>query len=268
MSPAKTRLGVLGWPVSHSRSPQMQNAALQAVGLTDWRYQLLPAPPELFKPLVEALVAVGFAGVNVTIPHKHAALALAHEVGAEAGAIGAANTLLFQGGAIRAENTDGPGLLQALPLSPRGMSALVLGAGGSARAAVWALQSAGAADVLVWNRTPERARELCQSLGATWVPAPRAADLLVNCTPGVMDAHNFGLKSAPRLADEIAMFRCVVDFAYGADESPLVRAGRLAGVPVVDGLELLLAQGALSFQQFTGRRAPLDVMRAAVSRHG
>jgi shikimate dehydrogenase len=246
----------------------MQNAALAAAGLPEWRYQLLPVPPELFGPTVRALPGAGFVGANVTIPHKQAALELADEAGEEAAAIGAANTLLFRDGAIRAENTDGPGLIQALPFSPGGMTALVLGAGGSARAAVWALQRAGAAEVLVCNRSPERGIELCASLGATWAPDPSAADLLVNCTPGGSDTQYFRLKSGRRLADEIAMFRCVCDFAYGADESPLVRKARVAGVPVVDGLELLLAQGALSFEQFTGRRAPIEAMRAAVVRDG
>ena len=159
-----TRLGVLGWPVAHSRSPAMHNAALRAVGLTGWRYQRLPVAPELFAETVRALPGAGFAGANVTIPHKEAALALADEATAAARAIGAANTLTFApGGAIAADNTDAPGLLAALgDLRPR--SALILGAGGSARAVAYALAQAGAA-VAVWNRTPERARALAADLG-------------------------------------------------------------------------------------------------------
>ena len=246
----------------------MQNAALVAVGLDGWRYQLLPVAPELFEPTVRALEAAGFSGANVTIPHKQAALGLADEASEEAIAIGAANTLLFRAGTIRAENTDGRGLIRALPLSPAGVTALVLGAGGSARAAVWALRDAGAAEVLVWNRTVQRARELTAEVGGSWVEEPRRADLLVNCTPKAMYEPEVRLKSATRAADEIAMFRCVVDFAYGADETSLVRAARQAGVPVVDGLELLVAQGALSFERFTGRAAPIEVMRAAVLGNG
>ena len=148
-----TRLGVLGWPVAHSRSPAMQNAALQAAGLTGWRYQRLPVAPALFAETVRALPGAGFAGANVTIPHKEAALALADEATATARAIGAANTLSFgPDGAIAADNTDAPGLLAALgDLRPR--SALILGAGGSARAAAYALAQTGAA-VAVWNRAP------------------------------------------------------------------------------------------------------------------
>ena len=154
MPPEPTRLGVLGWPVAHSRSPAMQNAALAAVGLSGWRYQLLPVPPALFIETVRALPSAGFRGANVTIPHKHAALAAATAPTERARAIGAANTLLFEpDGAIRADNTDAPGLIASLPFPVAGRSALVLGAGGSARAAVWALLDAGADPVFVWNRT-------------------------------------------------------------------------------------------------------------------
>jgi shikimate dehydrogenase len=143
----------------------------------------------------------------------------------------------------------------------------VLGAGGSARAAVWALLSAGAAEVRVWNRTPARARALCAQLGAVLADEIGPADLLVNCTPAGMSGHS-ELKSITRPADEIAMFRCVIDFVYGLDETPLIHAARQAGLPAVDGLELLVAQGALSFERFTGQPAPVEAMRAAVSHHG
>src|SRR5215218_1956173 len=152
----------------------MHNAALRAVGLTDWRYQRLPVAPELFAEIVRALPGAGFAGANVTIPHKEAALLLADEATPAARAIGAANTLTFApGGAVAADNTDAPGLLAALgDLRPR--SALILGAGGSARAAAYALAQAGAA-VAVWNRTPERARALAADLGVQAVGAAVAA---------------------------------------------------------------------------------------------
>ncbi len=142
-----TRLGVLGWPVAHSRSPAMQNAALRELGLEEWSYQRLPVPPELFAETARALGGAGFAGANVTIPHKQAALALADSASGAAREIGAANTLTFAGGGeIAAENTDAPGLIAAMERaghSPRGLTALVLGAGGSARAAVWALREGG-----------------------------------------------------------------------------------------------------------------------------
>src|SRR5438270_9840031 len=178
--PTSTRLGVLGWPVAHSRSPAMHNAALQAVGLADWRYQRLPIPPELLAATVVVLPAVGFRGVNVTIPHKEAALALATDPSPRAAAIGAANTLIFESdGRIRADNTDAPGLIAALPFDPGGRTALVLGAGGSARAVVWALIEAGAGEIRIWNRTPERGRALAGELGVVVVDRAEHGVLLV-----------------------------------------------------------------------------------------
>jgi shikimate dehydrogenase len=263
----RNRLGVVGWPVGHSRSPRMQNAALHAVGLDDWRYQLLPVPPDLFDTTIPALPAVGFRGVNVTIPHKEAALEVSDQASPTAEAIGAANTLVFEDdGAISAENTDAPALLAALPVSADGATALVLGAGGSARAAVWALIQAGA-EVRIWNRTAARAQELAARLGATAVDEMRPADLLINCTSiGLSDGGP--LKHLPLGADEIAMFGCVIDFVYSASETELIRAARSAGRPYVDGLDLLVGQGALSFEHFTGMAAPVERMRAATSGDG
>ena len=259
----RTRLGVAGWPVAHSRSPQMMDAALRAVGLSGWRYQLLPVPPKLFTETVTALPGAGFRGVNVTIPHKQAALSVADEASEVARAVGAANTLLFEpDGAIVADNTDAPALLATLPRSPRGCSALVLGAGGSARAAAWALLKAGA-QVRVWNRSADRAQALCAELGCDHVRSAQSADLLVNCTPLGSD-EGAAFKQLPFRADELAMFDSVIDFAYGRDVTALVKSARSAGLTIVDGLDLLVAQGALSFQRFTGADAPLEEMRAAV----
>src|SRR4051794_25626300 len=162
----------------------MHAAALAAAGLEGWRYQTLPIPPERFAETIRALPALGFRGVNVTIPHKEAALALADTASPAAREIGATNTLTFEpDGVIAADNTDAPGLLEALPSAPAGRVALVLGAGGSARAAAWALARAGAREVMVWNRTPERAQALAADLGVEAVEAPRRADIVVNCTP-------------------------------------------------------------------------------------
>ncbi len=193
-----TRLGVLGWPVAHSRSPAMQNAALQAVGLADWRYQLLPVPPDLFDETVKALPRAGFRGANVTIPYKEAALALATDPTPRARAIGAANTITFgDAGQIHADNTDAPALVEALPFAAAGNTALVLGAGGSARAVVWALVDAGAGEVRVWNRRPERARRLCAELGCAAVDRAAPADLLVNCSPIGLQARRRRSRRCP-----------------------------------------------------------------------
>jgi shikimate dehydrogenase len=244
----------------------MQNAALRSAGLEGWRYSLLPVPPELFDETVAALAKSGFVGVNVTVPHKEAALRLADSAGEAARAIGAANTLIFgAGGEVRAENTDAPGMIAALPSPVRGLRALVLGAGGSGRAAAWALRQAGAAEVLVWNRTPQRARQLAAALGGKAVAEAVAADMLVNCTTAGLDPEEPPLKGLPLEVDELAGYKLVVDFVYRpASPTPLSQAARRQGCEVVDGLELLVRQGALSFTLFTGREAPLAEMREAV----
>jgi shikimate dehydrogenase len=243
----------------------MQNAALEAVGLADWRYQLLPIPPELFAETVRALPGAGFRGVNVTIPHKHAALALATDPTERARAIGAANTLLFEpDGRIAADNTDAPALIAALPFPPAGRTALVLGAGGSARAAVWALLEAGAREVRVWNRTPERGQALAAELGAIAVARAEPADLLVHCTASGLDPRADAFKPLPIDADDLARYECVVDLVYTETQTSLVQVARARGVRVVDGRELLVRQGALSFELFTGRAAPIELMRGAV----
>jgi shikimate dehydrogenase len=260
------RLGVLGWPVAHSRSPAMHRAALAAVGRSDLTYQRLPVPPEAFAETVRALPAAGFAGANVTIPHKEAALELATEASGTAEAIGAANTLTFgNDGRIVADNTDAPGLLAALG-APAPRSALVLGAGGSARAAAYALRHAGAG-VAVWNRTPERARRLAADLGVTAVTggAP-PADALINCTAAGLADPASTFKELPLTADVLGEYAVVVDLVYRDGGTELLRAARRRGCRVVDGLEVLVHQGALSFEIWTGVRAPVDVMRRAARR--
>jgi len=258
---------VLGWPVGHSRSPAMQNAALRAVGLSAWRYQLLPVPPELFEETVRALAGAGFRGANVTIPHKEAALRLADRATSRARAIGAANTLTFaDAGEIDADNTDAPALIAALPFPPAGRTALVLGAGGSARAAVWALLDAGAAEVRVWNRTPERARALCAQIGGRPVDSAEPADLLVHCTSTGLDAAQSTFNQLPLTADALDSYQCVVDYVYKESGTPLAQAAQYRSIPVIDGFELLVGQGTLSFERFTGLPAPAETMRAAARR--
>jgi shikimate dehydrogenase len=249
----------------------MHEAALAHAGLTGWRYLKLPLPPELFAETVRALPAAGFRGVNVTIPHKEAALALADAASDAAREIGAANTLTFErDGAIVADNTDAPGLIEALgdAWNPAGRSALVLGAGGAARAAVWALVRAGAADVAVWNRTPERARELAGRFGARAVARPERADIVVNCTSvglvGVGGESESTFKALPLQADSLGAGSCVVDMVYRDGGTRLLEAARTRGADVIDGLEILIAQGAASFERWTGRTAPREAMRAAV----
>jgi shikimate dehydrogenase len=245
----------------------MHNAALAEVGLTGWRYQLLPLAPDLVAETLRALAAAGFRGVNVTIPHKTTALTVCTAPSERAREIGAANTLVYgDDGTIAADNTDAPALLEALgrlrPGARPPATALVLGAGGSARGAVWALRQAGVGEIRIWNRTAQRARELADALEVVAVRDARPAELLVNCTSvGLAGGDPFG--ELPLTADDLGEFGALADFVYTSAGTQLVDAARRAGVPTVDGLELLVGQGALSFTQFTGLPAPLERMRAA-----
>lgn len=257
------RLAVLGHPVSHSRSPAMQNAALRALGLADWKYQAIDAAPEAFETTVRELASLDYAGVNVTVPHKEAALALADQASEASQQVGAANTLVFSEGGIEAHNTDADGLLAALPDSPRGRRALLLGAGGAARAALWALLWEGAT-VEVWNRTAERAESICAALGGNPVAEPDQVeyDLIVNTSAAGLKGED-PFEHLPLAADRFADSQTVVDMVYGERRSPLLAAAEEAGAAVVDGLEILVQQGARSLEIWTGRRPDLDVMRAA-----
>jgi shikimate dehydrogenase len=248
--------GVLGFPVGHSRSPAMMNAAFAELGL-DWRYLKLPLPPERFEQAVRALPGSGYRGANVTIPHKLAAHALADELSDAARAIGAVNTLSFgDDRRIAGDNTDAGGLLDALG-EPPPATALVLGAGGAARAAAWALAQAGA-DVTVWSRRPERAAALGRDLEVGHSKRPGPAELLVNAT-------SVGLRPDDSL-DGLPLVdaRVVVDLVYGAAPTPIVRWAEERGARVVDGLEVLVRQGALSLAIWTGLEAPVEAMRRAV----
>jgi shikimate dehydrogenase len=248
--------GVLGFPVGHSRSPAMMNAAFRELGL-DWRYLRLPLPPERFDEAVRALPGSGYRGANVTIPHKVAAHDLADELSESARAIGAVNTLTFvDGGGIAGDNTDAGGLLDAIG-EPVSGTALVLGAGGAARAAAWALAQAGA-EVTVWSRTSERAAELAADLGVGHSKRPGPSELLVNAT-------SVGLRAGDTLEGlPLVDARVVVDLVYGAEVTPVVRWADERGARVVDGLEVLVRQGARSLALWIGAEPPVEVMRGAV----
>ena len=249
--------GVIGFPVGHSRSPAMMNAAFAELGL-DWRYVKLPLPRERFEEAVRALPASGYRGANVTVPHKLAAHDLADELSDAAAAIGAVNTLTFsEGGGIAGDNTDAGGLLDALGGDAPPATALVLGAGGAARAAAWALADAGAR-VTVWNRTGENARRLASELGVEAAERPADAELLVNAT-------TVGLRPDDSLAGlPLVDARVVVDLVYGEVPTPIARWAEERGARLVDGLEVLVRQGARSLSVWTGMEPPVDAMRRAV----
>jgi shikimate dehydrogenase len=252
----------------------MHTAALAALGLEpDWSYEAIEVSPDEFEARVRAMPGEGFVGANITVPHKLAALTLADEPSAAAVEIGAANTLTFADGQVLAENTDAAGFLDALPESPTGMEALVLGAGGSARAVVWGLVAAGAS-VGIWNRTPERGEALAAELGAQALgasPQERGRttqdfDLIVNCTTvgmGSAPERPDGFKSLPIDADSLSVKHQLVDLAYGSAETELARVARARGATVVDGLEVLVRQGAASLRIWTGMEPPIETMRRA-----
>jgi shikimate dehydrogenase len=270
---SRKRLAVLGQPISHSRSPAMHTAALAALGLGgEWSYEAIEVSPEELETRVRAMPGEGFVGANITVPHKVAALALADESTAAARGIGAANTLRFVEGRVQAENTDATGFLDALPEGPGGKEALVLGAGGSARAVVWALVGAGAS-VGIWNRTPERGEALAAELGARAMVAgleedrlaARDFDLIVNCTTVGMGGAGRPdtFKSLPIDADALGEKHELVDLAYGSAETELASVARARGATVVDGLDVLVRQGAASLRIWTGIEPPIETMRRA-----
>jgi shikimate dehydrogenase len=260
-----TRLvGLVGNPVSGSLSPRMQNAAFAARGL-DWAYVPLPVDAAELEAAMAGLGALGFAGANVTVPHKTAAVAYCDELDDFAERSGSVNTIVVRDGRLAGSSTDGLAVTEAVDAS--GAAVLLLGAGGAAQAVATALLDAGAASLVVAARRPDAAAALAARLRAlfpereitadeTW-PPPAAADLVVNATP-VSD----------RTLVPLDAHRRVVDLAYRPDGEPtaFVAAAREAGCEaVVDGLELLVRQGAASFERWTGVPAPLDVMRAALT---
>jgi len=217
----------------------MQNAAFAARGL-DWAYVAVDVPPEAIADAVRGLETLGFAGANVTIPHKRAVAQLCDELDAAAERAVSVNTLVFRDGRVLGSSSDGLAVVEAV--EPEGAHALVLGAGGAAHAVATALTDAGAGVRVVSRSDPD------------WPPGETDATIVVNATPVVDEA----------LVDPRAE-QTIVDLAYLPDgrDTALVAAAREAGATVVDGLEILVRQGAASFERWTGVAAPLDVMRAA-----
>lgn len=278
----KTKLlGVLGYQVEHSLSPAMHNAALAHLGL-DMVYLPLPAKPEDLGRAVEGMQALGFAGANVTVPHKEAVLAWVDELSPEARLIGAVNTLVFGDGKVRGHNTDAAGFLLSLReeagFDPAGKTCLVLGAGGAARAVVVALGQAGAGTVYIANRTREKAaglaRLLAQDLGVPALalsleenelaPVLARSDLVVQASPVGMHPHT----DVPPIINPALLVpgTLVYDLIYNPPETAFLRLARERGCRTLNGLGMLVYQGARSLELWTGIPAPVEVMRAAVAK--
>lgn len=273
MISGKTALyGVVGHPIGHSRSPAMQNAAFAHLGV-DAAYVALPVEPGRLPDALRGAHALGFRGLNVTVPHKQDALGLCGDLDPVARAVGAVNTLRRLPVGWEGFNTDAPATLQLLDGAGlvRGGRVLLLGAGGVARAAAWAALTMGA-ELLVAARRPEAAEALCrEALAATrgggratpirWDRAAAESarcNAIVNATTVGLPQH--GAAALPPLA--LAEGVVVVDYVYG--DTAFVRAAREARARVVTGEELLVRQGALAFSLWLGQPAPEAVMSAAV----
>ncbi len=253
--------GVMGWPVAHSRSPRLHGFWLRRYGI-DGAYVPLAVRPERLEAAVRGLAALGFAGANATLPHKEALLGLVDRVSGEARRIGAVNTLVIDAeGRIEGRNTDAYGFLENLRAgagwNPAAGPAVVLGAGGAARAVLVALLDAGAPEVRLVNRTPARAEALAAAVGGAvrvhpWREAARAmagAGLLVNATTlGMAGQPALDLDLAPLPVEAV-----VNDIVYVPLETPLLAAARRRGNRVVDGLGMLLHQARPGFAAWFGR---------------
>ncbi|MBI3678567.1 MAG: shikimate dehydrogenase [Proteobacteria bacterium] len=261
----KTKLaGVIGWPISHSLSPALHNFWLKQHGI-DGVYLPVAIKPEEFSRAVAALGEAGFAGVNVTVPHKEAAFAISDLRDERAEAAGAVNLLLFRNGRIEGRNTDADGLAASLKQSLgadflRGALGVVLGAGGAARAAVLSLDSLGAREIRIVNRTPQKAAALASALQAKvraklfaqglgdWNQAANGARLLVNATSA-------GMKNSPPLElslDALPLDAAVCDIVYNPLETDLLKRARARAHRTVDGLGMLMHQAVPAFEGFYG----------------
>lgn len=266
---ASTRLAaVIGSPVRHSLSPAMHNAAFAELGL-DWIYVAFEVAPGSVPAALAGARALGVGGLSVTIPHKQAALAEVDEVTAAARAVGAVNTVVAgDGGRLIGENTDGAGFLASLAdegFDPAGRPCAVVGGGGAARAVVHALAGAGASEVLVVNRTEERAEAAAALAGAAGRVGSASdlgrVELIVNATPlGLTGTDPEALPLDPEL---LGAGQLLVDLVPNPAVTPLMRAAAARGARAAGGLGMLVHQGALAFELWTGRPAPVAVMRAA-----
>jgi shikimate dehydrogenase len=263
-----THLAVIGHPIAHSLSPLLFASALAASGRPG-SYAAYDVKPGDLGAAVRGLAALGFLGANVTIPHKEAVLAHCHRVDASAAAVKAANTLRFTPTGIEAYNTDGEGFLAALAdavpdWSPAGANALILGAGGAARAVAFALRGAGARRIGIVNRTPARAAALMSELGGDPELRPEEADLLVNCTSVGMapraDASPF--HEWPRLRPSCLVF----DLVYRPRETAFLRAARARGHTAVGGLGMLVHQAAAAYRLWFGDPVPYGAFFEAAAR--
>ena len=251
---------LIGWPAAHSRSPLIHHYWLRTLGIAGG-YVIEAVPPDEFKDFIFRLSLRGFVGANVTIPHKERALSLS-KPDERARAVGAANTLWFADGELRSTNTDVEGFINNLDASAPGWDgcedALVLGAGGAARAVVFGLLERGIKRVHLANRTIERARGLADQFGANVLPVAWVAlgDILPR-TGILVNTTSLGMKGQPPLELDVGQLpshAVVADLVYVPLDTPLLAAGRARGLKTADGLGMLLHQAMRGFELWFGRR--------------
>jgi shikimate dehydrogenase len=277
--------GIFGWPVAHSRSPAMHNAAFEALGL-DAVYVPFAIQPERLGRAVDAVRALGIAGLNVTLPHKSAVIALLDEITPAARAIAAVNTVSRRGELLVGDNTDAEGLTRSLleaGVMLQGTRVVVLGAGGAARAAVFGLASAGAAHITIAARKRDAAAELAAELAPHSAGAQLAVSgldaeltaaladctLLIQATSATLGASGAAQTFVDALAlDALPASATVCDLVYKPLRTALLARAEQRRLRSVDGLGMLLHQGALAFERFTGRAPPIAVMRRALEQDG
>ncbi len=276
------RLGIIGYPIGHSISPVFQQAGLDHLGI-DATYEKWEVTPEGVGEFVAGLRAPGSLGINITVPHKQAVIPFLDEVDEWATTAGAVNTIVNRDGRLTGHNTDGPGFLRALLVetgySPTGTRALILGAGGAARGILLALARGGVDSLVIANRTLERAETLAQLAKDNGVPAEAislrkadasvtqaaaSANLIVNCTTVGM-SHGPDEHGSPLSAAQIPASAIVNDLVYNPLKTPFLEEATTAGATTLGGLHMLVYQGVLSFQMWTGRDAPVEVMLAAAT---
>ncbi|MCC6382626.1 MAG: shikimate dehydrogenase [Dehalococcoidia bacterium] len=267
------RLGIIGDPVAHSLSPIFQNAALEAAGI-DAHYEAWHTPRADLPARVGSLRDGDVLGANVTIPHKGAVIPLLDGLDPRAALVGAVNTVVQRDGKLTGYNTDGAGFVEALRreagFEPAGKRVLLLGAGGAARGITFALGQAEASAVHIWNRTPARAERLAEDVHAAGMPAeavpeasPAGYACIVNCTSVGMEGTGTESESPINLA-QAEPGTLAVDIVYRPADTAFLHAAQEAGLPSLGGLPMLIYQGALAFELWTGAPAPVDVMfRAA-----
>jgi shikimate dehydrogenase len=270
--------GCFGSPVAENPTGVMQEAGFRALGL-NWRYLTIEVRREELAAAMQGLRAMNFAGINLTIPHKVAVLQYLDEVAPDARLMGAVNTVRCEGDRLIGENTDGKGFLRALRddagVEPQGKRVVILGAGGAARAVGVELALSGALEIAIVNRNPQRGEELVYLLNehtpvsATYVPwmtglrIAADTDLLVNCTSIGLYPDVDGIPDIDTSAIEPHMVVC--DVIPNPPNTPLLRAAAARGAKTIDGLGMLVYQGAIAFKMWTGHDAPVDVMKKALA---